>query len=66
MRWFFRLASLKAVFDKINITTTPIKTEIDKATNVTILRSEVKTDMSVEVFKELAQTVADIRNSFVK
>ena len=61
-----QVASLKAVFDKINITTTPIKTEIDKATNVTILRSEVKTDMSLDVFKELTKTVAEIRNSFVK
>jgi hypothetical protein len=61
-----QVTTLKTVFDKINITTTPIKTEIDKETNVTILRSEVKTDMSLEVFKELMSTVSVIRNSFVK
>ena len=61
-----QVANLKLVFDKINITTTPIKTEIDPTTNVTTLRSEVKTDMNVAVFKELTKTVADIRNSFVK
>jgi hypothetical protein len=61
-----QINNLKLVFDKINITTTPIKTEIDPTTNVTTLRSEVKTDMSLEVFKELTKTVADIRNSFVK
>ena len=57
---------LKAVFDKINIQTTPIKTEIDPATNVTILKSKVTTDMSVETFKELTAVVKEIRDSFVK
>jgi hypothetical protein len=61
-----QVTNLKSVFDKINITTTPIKTEIDPATNVTTLKSEVKTDMSLTVFKELSKTVADIRTSFVK
>ena len=61
-----QVTNLKSVFDKINITTTPIKTEIDPATNVTTLKSEVKTDMSLTVFKELTKTVADIRTSFVK
>jgi len=57
---------LKAVFDKINIKTTPIKTEIDPETNVTILKSKVTTDMSVETFKELTAIVKEIRDSFVK
>lgn len=57
---------LKVVFDKININSSPIKTEYDQASNSTILKSEVKTDMTREVFKELASTVADIRNTFVK
>lgn len=61
-----QVSKLKSVFDKINITTTPIRTEIDQVTNVTILKSEVKTDMSVEVFKELSASVSEIRNSFVK
>jgi hypothetical protein len=61
-----QMNKLKIVFDKINISAKPIKTEIDKTTNVTILRSEVSTDMSLATFKELAGVVAEIRSSFVK
>lgn len=61
-----QMAKLKAVFDKINIKTTPIKTEIDQTTNVTYLKSQVTTDMSVETFKELTAVVKEIRDSFVK
>jgi hypothetical protein len=57
---------LKIVFDKIAITTTPIKTEFDKTSNTTVLKSEVKTDMTPAVFKELSTTVAEIRSTFVK
>jgi hypothetical protein len=61
-----QMNQLKTVFDKINISTTPIRTEIDKKTNVTILKSEVRTDMTPAVFKELSTTVAQIRSTFVK
>ena len=57
---------LKAVFDKITIKSGPVKTEFDAASNTTVLKSEVKTDMTPETFKELSQVVAEIRNSFVK
>jgi len=57
---------LKVVFDKISITTSPVRPEFDKSSNTTILKSEVKTDMTPAVFKELATTVGEIRNSFVK
>ena len=57
---------LKLVFDKIKITSSPVRTEIDKATNVTILKSEIKTDMTKETFMELSKKVAEIRNSFIK
>jgi len=57
---------LKIVFDKISITTSPVRSEFDKNSNTTILKSEVKTDMTPEVFKELATTVAEIRSTFVK
>jgi hypothetical protein len=57
---------LKAVFDKISITTSRIRPEYDKSSNTTVLKSEVKTDMTPEVFKELSTVVADIRNTFVK
>jgi len=61
-----QMNGMKNVFDKINIKTTPIKTEIDKTTNQTILRSKVTTDMSLDIFKELMGVVAQIRNTFVK
>ncbi|MDR2887411.1 MAG: hypothetical protein LBV26_05340 [Bacteroidales bacterium] len=57
---------LKAVFDKVTITASPVSTELDNASNSTILKSEAKTDMTPEVFKELASTVNEIRNSFIK
>jgi len=61
-----QVGKLKAVFDKININTTPVRPEYDKATNTTVLRSEVKTDMTPATFQELSTVVAEIRNSFVK
>lgn len=60
-----QMNQLKTTFDKINISTKPIKTEIDKKTNVTILKSEVTTDMSLATFTELTGIVATIRSSFV-
>lgn len=61
-----QVTKLKVVFDKISITTSAIRPEFDQASNTTILKSEVKTDMTPEVFKELAATVAEIRATFVK
>ncbi|HAM09234.1 MAG TPA: hypothetical protein DDY34_18895 [Bacteroidales bacterium] len=61
-----QVSKLKIVFDKIKITTSPVRPEFDQATNITVLKSEVKTDMTPEVFLELAATVGEIRNSFVK
>jgi hypothetical protein len=61
-----QVQKLKVVFDKIAITSSPIRPEFDKASNITFLKSQVKTDMTPAVFKELAVTVAEIRNSFVK
>jgi len=61
-----QVRKLKVVFDKITITTSPVRPEIDKSSNTTILKSEVKTDMTPEVFKELAATVGEIRNTFIK
>jgi hypothetical protein len=56
---------LKTVFDKITIETTPVTAEYDKASNSTELKSQVRTNMNQEVFRELTKTVAEIRNSFV-
>lgn len=59
------VGKLKAVFDKIKINTSPVRPEYDQASNTTVLKSEVKTDMTPEIFRELSKTVAEIRNSFV-
>jgi hypothetical protein len=61
-----QVMKLKGVFDKIKIEASPVRPEYDQATNTTVLRSQVKTDMTPAVFKELATVVGEIRNSFVK
>ena len=57
---------LKAVFDKVNITSSAVRPEFDAASNSTILKSEVQTNMTPEIFRELASVVSEIRNSFIK
>lgn len=61
-----QVVRLKTVFDKIKLTTSRVRPEFDKVSNTTVLKSEVKTDMTPETFRELATTVAEIRGSFVK
>ncbi len=61
-----QVTKLKVVFDKISITTSAVRPEFDQASNTTVLKSEVKTDMTPQVFKELAAAVAEIRGTFVK
>src|SRR5450759_5145926 len=61
-----QIQQLKVVFDKIKITTSAVRPEVDKTTNITILKSEVKTDMTPAVFKELSTVVGEIRSSFIK
>ena len=61
-----QMNKLKTVFDKVKLETGPIKAEIDKVTNTTVLKSSAKIDVSVEVFKELTATVANIRKTFVQ
>lgn len=60
-----QVRKLKIVFDKISISTSKIRPEYDKTTNTTVLKSEIKTDMTPEVFKELSTTVSEIRKTFV-
>jgi hypothetical protein len=61
-----QMNQLKTVFDKVKLETGPIKTEIDKATNQTVIKSQAKIEISIDIFKELTAEVAKIRNSFVK
>ncbi|MCX6334124.1 MAG: hypothetical protein NT092_07440 [Bacteroidia bacterium] len=60
-----QVSKLKAVFDKIKITTGAVRPEYDQTSNSTVLKSEVTTDMTPETFLELSKIVAEIRNSFV-
>ena len=61
-----QVVKLKNVFDKIKLDTSPVRPEFDQVSETTVLKSEVKTDMTPEVFRELSETAAEIRNSFVK
>ncbi len=61
-----QVKKLKVVFDKITIKTSAVRPEFDKVSNSTVLKSEVKTDMTPAVFKELSATVAEIRSTFIK
>ncbi len=60
-----QVKKLKLVFDKIKITTSAIRPEFDKKSNTTVLKSQIKTDMTPEVFKELSAAVSEIRKTFV-
>jgi hypothetical protein len=60
-----QVTRLKNVFDKIKIDTTPVRPEYDPESKTTVLKSEIKTDMTPEVFMELSKIVMEIRNSFV-
>ena len=61
-----QVTKLNIVFDKISIKSGPVRPEFDKTTNSTILKSDVKTDMTIVVFKELSAKVSEIRSTFVK
>jgi hypothetical protein len=61
-----QVQKLNLVFEKVKITTSRVRPEFDKASNSTILKSEVSTNMTPEVFTELKNTVAEIRSTFVK
>jgi len=61
-----QIRKVKVIFDKITLTTSPVRPEYDQNANVTVLKSEVKSDMTPAVFKELATAVAEIRSTFVK
>jgi hypothetical protein len=57
---------IKAVFDKISLETSPVRPEYDEITEMTVLKSEVKSNLTREVFNELASTVAEIRSNLIK
>jgi len=61
-----QVVKVKAVFDKITIKTSPVRSEFDQNANVTVLKSEVQADLTPEVFKELSVIVAEIRSNLIK
>jgi hypothetical protein len=61
-----QVKQLKTVFDKVKLETGPVKTEIDKETNMTVIKSKASIDISLATFKELTSIVANIRSTFVK
>jgi len=60
------IRQIKLIFDKIKLTTSPIRPEYDQATDMTVLKSEVKADITPEIFNELASAVAEIRSNLIK
>ncbi|MDX9726420.1 MAG: hypothetical protein RBT38_08545 [Bacteroidales bacterium] len=61
-----QVGRIRTIFDRITLTATPVRTEYDQESNVTLLKSEVSSDMTPEVFSQLAATVAEIRNNLIK
>jgi hypothetical protein len=61
-----QVQKVKKVFDKITLKTSPVRPEYDQNTNMTVLKSEVRADLTPEVFRELSATVAEIRSSLIK
>jgi len=60
-----QITDLKATFDKITITSTPIKAVPDEESNVTILQSESTIDITPEIFDELVEKVRVLRQNFI-
>jgi hypothetical protein len=61
-----QVKKVKVIFDKITLKTSPVRPEYDQASNVTVLKSEVQSDLTPEVFKELSAAVSEIRSNLIK
>jgi hypothetical protein len=59
------IVELKETFDKIIITTTSVQAVPDEESNVTVLKSESKIDITNEVFRELQEKVKVLRSNFI-
>lgn len=56
--------ALKAIFDKIEISTSKIEPVTDTKTNVTTLKSKTNVSMSPRTFNELKEKIKVIRNNY--
>jgi len=59
------ITELKAIFDKIKVTTSEIKPVYDEETDVTTLKSVTQSTLTPEIFAELSEKVKAIRTEFV-
>jgi hypothetical protein len=59
------LDDLKKTFDKITITTSKITAVPDEGSNVTILKSTSKINISQDIFRELTEKVKLLRQNFI-
>ena len=60
------IRELKALFDKIERSTTPSGTQYDNATGVTEITGSARTELKQETFLTIKNKVAEIRNIYVK
>ncbi len=60
-----QITDLKESFDKIKITTSKIEVVPDEESNVTVLRSESKIDITPGVFNEIINKVKVLRTNFI-
>ena len=56
---------LKAIFDKIEISTSKIEPVTDEETKVTTLKSKTKISMSPKTYSELKEKIKVIRNNYI-
>lgn len=56
---------LKAIYEKISVTTSKIETSFDEETQVTTLESETKSNFTPELFAELSAKVESLRESYI-
>jgi len=57
---------LKAIFDKIEVVTSPIETEKNELTNSTNLKSKTEVLLSIDIFNTLCNRIEEIRKNWVK
>jgi len=55
---------LKAIFDKIEISTSKIEPVTDAQTNITTLKSKTNVSMSPRTFSDLKDKIKVIRNNY--
>lgn len=58
--------NLKKIMDKIEVTTSGLEAKEDKSTNVTMIDSETKVNISLDTFKELSAAVKSLRSEYIK